>query len=397
MTEVPQKNLAFGSERAGALRIIADPPYAAAAAAGLLLVLGLVMIYSATAVPSVNRPGAFNQFHFLEKQVLFLLVGSLAFWICLRVPYRRWVRYGWVALPIAVLLLAAVLHPSVGKSYNGARRWLRFGGFGVQVSDLAKLAVLLYLAWLLGTRPKASKSFWRGTLPAVGGVGVVAGLVAVEPDFGTALFLIGFGALVAVAGGARLRHLLPLAAAGIPPAVFLLYSRFGHIRERLLIFLNPDVDPLGKGLQVRQSLIALGSGGIFGKGIGAGRAKLHFLPENFTDFIFAMIGEEAGLAGTLLILFCFGAFLFAGISIARRARDLPGFIIAYGVTVLICAQAFVNVAVVSALVPPKGISLPFVSYGGSSLVCMMAAVGLLLNVARHEGAGRTPGEVFDGP
>jgi cell division protein FtsW len=216
----------------------------------------------------------------------------------------------------------------------------------------------------------------------MGAVVATAGLVAVEPDFGTALFLVGAGSLTALAAGVRLRHILPFGILGLPPAIFLLYSKFGHIRDRLSVFLHPDLDPLGKGHQVRQSLIALGSGGAFGSGIGAGRMKLYFLPENFTDFILALIGEETGLAGTLLVLFCFGMLLFAGLAIARRARDLSGFVLAYGITVIICAQAFINIAVVTASVPTKGISLPFVSYGGSSLVCMMGAMGILLNVAR---------------
>lgn len=359
---------------------IADPPHAAAAAAGLLVILGVVMVYSATAVPSRLRPGILDEFFFLRKQLLYAALGALAFWIAFRVPYHRTVSLAKYLLPLTLVLLGLVLLPSVGQSYNGARRWLRCGGFGLQVSDVAKFTLVLFLAWLLGRDRDRAASFLRGTLPAVAAIAATAGLVAVEPDFGTALFLIGAGSLTALAAGARLRHLVPMAAAGVPPMVFLLYEKFGHIRQRLDVFLHPEMDPLGKGHQVRQSLIALGSGGAFGSGIGAGRMKLYFLPENFTDFIFALIGEEAGLAGTLLVLFCFAALLYAGLAIARRARDLQGFVLAYGITVVICAQAFLNMAVVTASVPTKGISLPFVSYGGSSLVCMMGAMGLLLNV-----------------
>ncbi len=364
---------------------LSDPPFAAAASAGLLLVFGMIMVYSATAVPSLSKPDVMDEFHFLKKQAMYLMIGSLAFWLCLRVHYRKIASAGVYLLPLSLALLVLVLVPSIGKTYNGASRWIRFGGFGLQASDAAKLALVIFLAWLMGGSPERARSLFRGTIPALLAIAVTAGLVAVEPDFGTALFLIAAGSITAIAAGVRLRHLLPIAAAGVPAMAYFLYAKFGHIRDRLDVFMNPELDPLGKGHQVKQSLIALGSGGITGCGIGSGRMKLYFLPENFTDFIFSLIGEEAGLAGTLLVLFCFAVLLWAGASIARRARDMQGFVLAIGVTVTICAQAFINIAVVTASVPTKEISLPFVSYGGSSLVCMMAAIGILLNVALNSG------------
>ncbi len=362
-------------------RIISDPAYAVAAASGVLVVFGIVMIYSATAVPSIQRPALLDEFHFLEKQFLFLFLGLLAFWACFRIPHRKIIALGPILLPLTLVLLALVLVPSIGKTYNGASRWIRFGGFGLQVSDVAKLSLVIFLAWLMGSKPERAGSFLRRTLPALAAIGATAGMVAIEPDFGTAMFIVAAGCVTAVAAGVRIWHLLPFAAAGAGGMAYMLYFKFGHIRDRIEVFMNPELDPLGKGHQVKQSLIALGSGGILGKGVGAGRMKLYFLPENFTDFIYALIGEEWGLIGTLLVLFCFLVILLAGVAIAKRARTLSGYVLALGMTVIICAQAFINVAVVTASVPTKGISLPFVSYGGSSLVCMMAAVGLILNVA----------------
>jgi cell division protein FtsW len=204
----------------------------------------------------------------------------------------------------------------------------------------------------------------------------------VEPDFGTALFLIAMGGILAVAGGVRWLHLAPPFIVGLPVMAVLVWMKFDHVRDRIAVFLDPSTDPLGKGHQVRQSLIALGSGGPLGRGLGAGRQKLFFLPENFTDFILALVGEEMGLAGTLLVTLCFLAFLLAAVAIARRARTASGYLIALGVGIMVSFQGFINIAVVTASVPTKGISLPFVSYGGSSLVAMMIGLGLLLNVAK---------------
>lgn len=227
-------------------------------------------------------------------------------------------------------------------------------------------------------------------------VGALAALVVVEPDFGTALFVVLLGGVLAVAGGVRWLHLAPPLALGVPVMAFFVWQKFDHVRDRIAVFLDPSLDPLGKGHQVRQSLIALGSGGVLGRGLGAGRQKLFFLPENFTDFILSLVGEEMGLAGTLLVLTCFLAFLLASVSIARRARNASGALVALGVGVMVSLQGFINIAVVTASVPTKGISLPFVSYGGSSLVAMMIGLGLLLNVASHA-TGEGEGDVLPAP
>ncbi|MHC4598187.1 MAG: putative lipid II flippase FtsW [Planctomycetota bacterium] len=372
---------------------VADGPdkavFTAVAAVGLLTVLGLVMVYSASALPGA-LPGGYGEFLYLRKQVFFLLVALGGFALAYRMP-RPWLeRSGYVAFGVAMLGLILALIPAVGHEVNGARRWIRFGPFGIQISDMAKIALILFASQHLGRSRERAASFKRGALPLMGAVGALAALVVVEPDFGTALFIVLLGGVLAVAGGVRWFHLAPPLAVGLPVMVFLVWQKFDHVRDRIAVFLDPSLDPLGKGHQVRQSLIALGSGGALGRGLGAGRQKLFFLPENFTDFILSLVGEEMGLAGTLLVLACFLAFLLASVSIARRARTGSDALIALGVGILVSLQGFINIAVVTASVPTKGISLPFVSYGGSSLVAMMIGLGLLLNVARRvtgEGEG----------
>jgi cell division protein FtsW len=360
-------------------------PYLAAASAGVLAILGLVMIYSASALPG-SLPGGPGEFFYAKKQFLFLIASLGALAVAYRMPWRWVEKAGVVALALAVVGLALVIVPGIGTEVNGARRWFRFEGTGFQMSDFAKLALILFLAWHLGRDPVRVRSFFRGTLPAVGAVALIAGLVVVEPDFGTALFLAALGGILAVAGGIRWIHLAPPFLAGLAGMAFLMWLKFDHVRDRVAVFLDPAMDPLGKGHQVRQSLIALGSGGTFGSGLGASRQKLFFLPEDFTDFILALVGEEMGLLGTLLVIGCFLAFALCALSIARKARSESGYIVAIGVGILVSLQGFINIAVVTASAPTKGISLPFVSYGGSSLLIMTTALGLLLNVARNSEA-----------
>jgi cell division protein FtsW len=369
--------------------------FTATAAAGFLTVLGLVMVYSASALPGA-LPGGPGEFFYLRKQVIFLLVALGGFALAFRLPLAWIERLGYAAFGAAVIGLFLILIPGVGTEVNGARRWIRFGSFGIQVSDFAKIAVILFMAQHLGRHRGRAVSFWRGAVPAMGAVALLALLVVVEPDFGTALFLVALGGLLAVAGGLRWIHLLPPLVAGLPVMAFVMWQKFDHVRDRIAVFLDPSADPLGKGHQVKQSLIALGSGGILGRGLGAGRQKLFFLPENFTDFILALVGEEMGLAGTLLVVLCFTAFLLAGVAVARKARKSSGYLIALGVSLLVGLQGFINIAVVTASVPTKGISLPFVSYGGSSLVVMMIGLGLLLNVAKDAAKNEISLESLEG-
>jgi len=305
-----------------------------------------------------------------------------------RIDYRL-LRF--VAVPLlilAVALLAAVLIPGVGQSAGGATRWLRFGGsFGLQPAELAKLALIVYLAtWLGGKRDQIGS--WRITLPFILVTALVVGLVVAEPDLGTATVVVVVALAMYFAAGARLRE---FAALGGLTAVSVLALAVAqpYRYQRLLTFLDPWSDPQKFGFQTIQMLYALGLGGPFGEGLGAGKEKFGYLPHPYTDSIFAVLGDELGLAGALVIVLLFLALAFRGVRIALRAEDSTGALLATGVTMWLCFQAWVNMAVVASLVPMTGITLPFISYGGSSLCVGLIAVGILLNVGRARTTQRT--------
>ena len=357
---------------------------------GALLALGTVMVYSASFVVARQRFGSAT--FFLERHGVYLLAGCLALAIGSLWDYHRLARHWKWLLLTALLLLAAVLVPGVGERINGARRWFRVGTSTIQPSELAKPLLVAGLAAWAATRARDGRlqRFTQGFLPGAGLVGSAVVLVALEPDLGTAaLLLFVLGAILFVAG-MRLAHALPALLLGVPVGALVAWSRLGYIQGRIGEFFSGTSDPLGRGYQQTQGLIAQGSGGILGSGLGQGHAKLHFLPEAHNDFILALIGEELGLLGSLGVLLCFVLFVCQGWRVARRAPDLLGSLIALGVTLLVGMQALLNIAVVTRSMPTKGISLPLVSYGGSSLIFSLFAIGLLLNVAAHPPAEEPP-------
>ncbi|HEY6047320.1 MAG TPA: putative peptidoglycan glycosyltransferase FtsW, partial [Pyrinomonadaceae bacterium] len=270
---------------------------------------------------------------------------------------------------------------------NGARRWIKFSGFSAQPSEVAKLSLALFLAYFLERRAGQEESFWKTFLPCMLVLGMIAGLVAKEPDLGTALMLAIVCLTMCFAAGVRPRH---MAYAAVPALLFvgkmLIFTPFRM--KRLVAFIDPWADSQGTGYQVVQSLIAVGSGGQHGLGFAQGRQKLLFLPFAHSDFIFAVIGEELGLIGALIVLLVFAVFLWRGVRAALRAPDRFGMLLGIGIVVGIVAQALLNMSVVLALVPTKGIPLPFISYGGSSLVPTLAGVGILLNISQYAPLGR---------
>lgn len=352
---------------------------------GVLLAIGIIMVYSASYLASEHSGKIGDGLHYLRRQVLWVLVGLIGLLFTLWIDYRFWFRLRWPLLAVTLALLGAVLAVGVGDADHGARRWLRLGPLGFQPSELAKLTSILFFAGFAAADPERMRSFFRGLLPALLILGGLCGLVAKEPDLGTTAFLVVVSVAVLVTGGARVWHFVPLAALSIPPAAFMLYHKFQHAQDRIFTFLHPEADPLGKGHQIKQALIALGAGGDYGVGLGLSRQKLFFLPERHTDFIFAVLGEEIGLVGTLMILALFITFLLAGRSIWRNAADRFGFLVAFGIIFAIGLQAAFNIAVVTACVPTKGISLPFVSYGGSNLIFSLMALGIVANVATQAG------------
>ncbi len=342
-----------------------------------LTALGLLMIYSSSTWWGARRYG--NPWHFIERQAIGALLGVGVLLLFSFLPYRVWrTRAGRNALlGAAVALLVLVL--VAGRRFNGARRWLRFLGTGFQPSELAKLAAVVWAAGCVVRRDLDLADFRKGFLPAVLPVALLSALTLVEPDFGTAFFIGVLGLFVLALGGMRMRHLLVTGAVVLPAAAAVMIARFDYVGERFRSFFGGS-----PGYQVRQSLIALGSGGLWGRGIGAGTGKLFFLPEVAGDFIFPSFAEEAGFVGAAVVILLFGAFLLLGFRIARKAlaHDPFAFFLATGIAVWIGTQAAVNLAVVSGSAPTKGIALPFISYGSSSLVVTLAATGILANVAR---------------
>ncbi len=345
-----------------------------------LSLFGCVMIYSASAVSAGETSG--NPYRYLTKQIVALVLGGIAAFTVYRTDYRifarPWLVYGAYA---ASLLLAvfALFRPPI----NGARRWLSLGFVMLQPSELLKVALVLLLAHQLARKGQKAGDPERALLPALVFTGLAAGVVVLQPDLGTAACYVMLCAVLLWLAGARFRWFLFGALATLPVLAALMLSA-DYRRARLLSFLRPEADPLGAGFQAIQSLIAVGAGGWFGNGLGGSRQKLFFLPFPHTDFIFAIVGEELGFVGALAMVACFGVVAWRGLRAARRAPDAFAGFLAAGATAMIVVQAAVNLSVVLALVPTKGIPLPFVSYGGSSLIASWIAGGLILNVSQHE-------------
>ena len=359
-----------------------------AATVGLAL-FGVVMVYSASAVMAQRENG--NQFYYVIKQGIWTGIGLVVMLAAMQFDYVRLkdkrIVYGLLLLT-TLMLLAVFAFPSI----NGARRWIKLSKFSIQPSEVSKLSLVIFLAYFLERRAGEMTSFWSTFVPCVVVTGTLAVLIVAEPDLGTAMMLvIVFGVLVYTAG-ARLRHLgLVALPALIGLAGLLVFVPFRM--RRMIMFLDPWADPQGSGFQVVQSLIAIGSGGPNGLGFAQGKQKMLFLPFAHSDFIFAVIGEELGLVGTLTVLLIFALFLWRGIRTSLLAPDRFGMLLSLGLVTGIVVQALFNMSVVLSIVPTKGIPLPFISYGGSSLVPTLAAVGILLNISQHT-AGASSLEVL---
>jgi len=347
---------------------------------GVLVTIGVVMVLSASSVVSLTSYG--NAWHFFQRQLVWTALGVIAFAVVVRIDYHRWQRAINPLVVVSAILLVLVLVPKIGVYVGGSRRWLGLGPWRFQPSELAKLALLLFSADLVARR--ADELFdWRRVLRPVLLVVVGLGaLVCVEPDLDSAVLLAVIVGAVLFAGGVRLRHLAVVGGTGVALAGVLAVAE-PYRRARVLTFLAPTADASNAGYQIVQSLIALGSGGVDGVGLGAGRSKWLFLPNAHTDFIFAVIGEELGLVGTLTVLGLFVAFAVVGVRTALRAPDRFGMLLATGVTVWVVTQAAVNMGGTIGMLPVSGIPLPFVSFGGSALVFTLVAAGILANVARQ--------------
>ncbi|MBI2956625.1 MAG: putative lipid II flippase FtsW [Acidobacteria bacterium] len=345
----------------------------------LLVMTGIVMVFSASAVYAdemFGRPAMF-----LLRQLLWVALGAGALLLVLQVDYRRFGQPDVVfpVLFVVIALLAAVLFLDPSRSTH---RWVRWGMLSLQPSELAKLALILFLAYFLQRRRHAIDDMPNTLLPAGFVTAVMVLLVLVEPDLGTAAVLAAIAGAMFFAAGMRLRYLLYLFLAAAP-AFYFLIVRVPYRMARIRAFLDPYSDPQGSGFQAIQSLLAVGSGGFTGVGLMDGKQKLFYLPEAHTDFIFAVIAEELGLLGAATIVVLFGILGWRGLRVAAQAPDGLGRLLAVGVTVMMVGQAYINLSVVLGLLPTKGISLPFISYGGSDLLAMLLGMGLLLNISQH--------------
>jgi cell division protein FtsW len=354
------------------------------AVVAVLNVIGAVMVLSASSVSSLTDYG--SPWFFFLRQMLWTVVGLAAFVFAIRFDYHNWQRLVRPLLILSVILLCLVLLPGVGIYVSGARRWMGYGIFRIQPSEIAKLALLVYTADIVSRRGKELYDWRRVMRPVVLMLGLFALLVMKEPDLGTTLVMAFLVIAVLVAGGVRAKHLFVVGGAGIV-AISALAWLEPYRRERMLTFLHPFADSSNSGYQIAQSLIAIGSGGLTGVGLGASRAKWNFLPNAHTDFIFAIIGEELGLIGAFVVMGLFIVFGILGTRAALRAPDRFGTLLAAGTTMWVVAQAVINIGAVVGVLPVTGIPLPFVSFGGSALVTTMLASGILVNVA---GRGRTP-------
>jgi cell division protein FtsW len=349
-------------------------------AAVVLLSAGVVMVYSASAIVAADR--FHDPYFFLKKQLFWAALGATALWAALRVDYRLLEKAVLPLLIVAGVLLVLVLVPPFGQAINGTRRWIRFGLVSFQPAELAKLALVLYLAAFLAKRRGDLAEFRTGAAPALAVAGLLAGLVLVQPDLGNCMTLIvvTFGLLYLA--GSPFRHLAWVAAPALPLIALAIWMAPYRLR-RITAFVDPWSDPRGSGFQIIQSWLALGNGGLVGQGIGGSRQKLFYLPESHTDFIFAIVGEELGFVGAVAMVGLFAVLIWRGLRIGLRAADPFGSYLALGITVLLATQTLVNLGVVTGLLPTKGLPLPFISFGGSALLMTMIATGVLLNISQH--------------
>lgn len=347
-----------------------------------LVAMGLVVIYSASSV--MAQAQGLAPHHYLLRQMSGALLGLVALVIAAQLDYRRLRELSWPLLGAVVVMLFIMLLPaahSIAPLANGARRWLLVGPVAIQPSELAKLALIIWTAALMVKKQDRLRSLSRGLGPFLLVWGLVALLILLQPDLSTAALVVGLAGLVAYAGGARLAHFVVLGVVALP-VLWTQLTRAAYRMERVMTFLDPRADLADMGYQVNQALIALGSGGVLGRGFGRGQQKFGFLPEPHNDFILAMIGEEWGFLGVATLAVLFAAFGLVGYRIARGAADLFGFLLALGVTNLVVVQAFLHMGVNLALLPATGVTLPFISYGRSSLIVSLAAAGILISVAR---------------
>jgi cell division protein FtsW len=348
----------------------------------VLMGLGLIMVYSSSALVAEGSHYQVSSFYFLKKQAIYAGIAILVLLVTMAIPYEWWRKWIYLILISSVVLLSLVFFPSLGIKAGGAWRWLQLAGFRFQPAEFAKFALVLYLAHFLTKKAEVIGNMKAIFLPLCIVLGISLLLIVKQPDLGTSVLVMAVAIALIFAAGARKRHLFGLVALFMTALAGLVY--FVDYRwQRMVIFMNPWKDPKGVGYQTIQSLCALGTGGMFGLGLGQGIQKRGYLPEAHTDFIFSVIGEELGLIGALAVLALFGVFIWRGFKISRQSKEPFACYLALGVTCLIGFQALINIGVALGVLPTKGLPLPFVSFGGSSLIINAMAAGILLNISQY--------------
>ncbi len=344
----------------------------------LLLTLGLISVYSASSNLAEHRLG--DSYFYIKKQVIFCVMGVGLMMLTRYIPCTWYARMVYPLLLISLLLLALLFVPGLGKRVGGASRWLGIAGFAFQPSELAKFSLAVYMAYSMSKKGKDMETFTKGLLPHLMVAGLFMVLILRQPDLGTVVIIGGWVLIVLFVGGVRLYQILAIFLLSAPAVVWLIYQESYRIK-RLLAFWNPWEDPRGIGFQIIHSFLAFGSGGLFGVGLGNSKQKLFYLPEPHTDFALSIIGEELGLVGVSAVIFLFGLLIAGGIRVALKARDLYSAYLALGLTTFMGLQVLINMGVVMGLLPTKGLTLPLISYGGSSLMVTLAGIGVLLNIS----------------
>lgn len=345
-----------------------------------LLIIGIVMVYSSSYVWAHYKYD--DQYFFLKRQVLFAVVGILAMFIMMFFPYHAIRSYVRPLLIICFILLILVMIPGIGIVRGGARSWIGIGAFSIQPSEFMKLGLIVYLSAFLAEKQKYIQSLRKGFLPSIGLVFLAFSLIMLQPDLGTGIVLVGTSMLMIFISGARYKHFFTLAFIGFIGFCGLILAAPYRVK-RITSFLDPWQDPLGDGFQIIQSLYAIGPGGLIGSGLGNSLQKYFYLPEPQTDFIFSILAEELGFIGSVITMGLFALLLWRGIKIALGAPDLFAKLLALGIVFMLIIQVFINISVVIGLIPVTGITLPFLSYGGSSLTLTLLSVGVLLNISRY--------------
>lgn len=356
-----------------------------------LVGFGLVMVFSASAITAQDKLG--DSFYFLKRQAVAAGIGLVGMAVAMKLGYRRMARLAYPLLILSIILLVLVLIPGLGTKVGGAKRWLRLPGISLQPAEIVKLAWVIYLSYSLAKKREKVQSFSVGFLPHLGVAGVLVVLCMLEPDFGSSVALLFLMFVMLFAAGAKLSYLVGSVLLAIPIAWTAIASS-AYRMTRITAFLDPWANRKGSGYQVAESLMSIGSGGLTGLGLGDGRQKLFFLPEAHTDFIVSIIGEELGLLGIAALIALYALIIWRGIRASLHATEAFGTYLGLGITSLVAFQAITNMCVAMGLVPTKGLTLPFISYGGSSLIVLMGAAGLLLSISASAEGGKRRSKVM---